>query len=165
MKSSKLLLFAVLSLPFLISSCSKNSNSVEPPTTAPFIVGNWNLMYRSDTLYYYNDLVTQTTYINPTNMYRSIKFESDGTVYTTTSFYVGVAALYGPLYVLQPYLFSTAIIDTANYAINNNVISYTKRGYIGRYASNDSIVAIDNNKLVLVDTSFFAQKTTYYYSK
>lgn len=161
MKYSRLLLFAALSLSFLITSCSKDSNVVEP-SAPPFVVGSWNLASQSDTLIYGPQLITNTLVTNSTNLYGSINFQSDGTVYTTTSFIVntlvnGTSIFFAPQYV------NPVKRDTSKYTINNNVITFTG----GRYGSShkDTIAKIDNNNLVLLDVSSSVYKTAFYYSK
>ncbi|HEY2726844.1 MAG TPA: hypothetical protein VGI61_06700 [Parafilimonas sp.] len=159
MRYNKLLSSAFLSLLFLISSCKKDSNSPKPQT--PSIVGNWNLEYQSDTLFNIPQTV-HTTITNSTNLYGSIKFESDGTVYTTTSFVMGTG-VNGTTVFFAVALINPVITDTAKYTTNNNVISFTASKY--RSAYKDTIQAIDNNKLVLSNFSTSVYKTTDYYTK
>lgn len=160
MKPNKLLLFTVLSLIFLMTSCSKDSTNVNPLPPPPSIVGEWNLVSQTDTLFY-SPPVGNITVTNSSNFYGSIKFESNGTVYTTTSFLVGFA-LNGNTIYFVPQLIHPVKTDTSKYTISNNIVTITSK-----YGTSfkDTIAVIDDKKLVLSRFTTDIHKKTQYYSK
>jgi hypothetical protein len=147
----------VLLLTSLVYSCNKNS----PDTPSP-IVGNWNFTSEADTAFILPQ-IRDTTVTSSSRIYGYINFQSDGTVYTLKSFAIGTVA-FGPLAYWAVSAISPILIDTARYTVTNNIVTISPK-YGTPYK--DSIVFVDNNKLVLSNflTPANNYKRTYYYSK
>ncbi len=156
MKHLKFIL-AVLAIIFLVYSCKKNS----PDTPSP-IVGNWNLTSEADTIFLTPQRM-DTTVTSSSRIYGYINFQSDGTVYTLTSFNIGTLVFGTSIYFGVSHNFPI-FTDTGRYTIANNIITISPK-YGSQYR--DSIAFVDNNKLVLFNlvTPPNVHKKTYYYSK
>jgi hypothetical protein len=149
----------ILALTVQIYSCKKSSNTVTP-TVTPQIFGNWGFSSEADTLFYIPKIM-DTTFTKSSYLNAYINFLSDGTVYTSTSFVTGTG-VFGNSMFFSVLGFDLSIIDTSKYIINNNVITFTPK-YGDSYK--DSIITLDNNRLILSRSLSSVYKKVWNYSR
>jgi hypothetical protein len=150
-------ILTVLSLISLVYSCKKNSPDAPSP-----IVGNWNFTSEADTVFFIPQKM-DTIVASSSTIYGYINFQPDGTVYTLTSFNIG-NVVFGPSIYFAVFPNFPLLTDTGKYTITNNIVTISPK-YGTPYK--DSIVFVDNNKLVISNLlpPSNIYKKTYYYSK